>query len=75
MNRLRGAMDSASDFGSEGCGFKSHRGRFFCTTVCTLAFASFESSDYYWSRGCTESRFIMGFGMLCDSHVLKVAVL
>ena len=27
--RLSGAMDSASDFGSEGCGFESHLGRFF----------------------------------------------
>ena len=24
-----GVMDSASDFGSEGCGFKSHLGRYF----------------------------------------------
>ena len=28
-NSRCGAMDSASDFGSEGCGFESHR-RFFC---------------------------------------------
>ena len=28
--RLSGVMDSASDFGSEGCGFKSHLGRTFC---------------------------------------------
>lgn len=26
---LRGVMDSALDFGSKGCGFKSHRGQFF----------------------------------------------
>ena len=27
--RLGGVMDSASDFGSDGCGFKSHPGRTF----------------------------------------------
>ena len=29
--RLSGVMDSASDFGSEGCGFESHLGRCFST--------------------------------------------
>ena len=31
MQRLCGAMDSALDFGSKGCGFESHRSRFFST--------------------------------------------
>ena len=29
VDRPRGAMDSVSDFGSEGCEFKSRRGQFF----------------------------------------------
>ena len=29
INRPRGLMDMASDFGSEDCGFESHRGHFF----------------------------------------------
>ena len=29
----RGAMDSALDFGSRGCGFESHRDRFFFFSI------------------------------------------
>jgi hypothetical protein len=31
VTRPCGAMDSASDFGSESCGFESRQGLFFCS--------------------------------------------
>ena len=42
-----GVMDSASDFGSEGCGFKSHRGRsFYASKFFVFAFGNFFYSPF-----------------------------
>ena len=41
QHRLSGAMDSASDFGSEGCGFESHLGRSFLPSHQTYLSFSF----------------------------------
>ena len=40
-------MDSASDFGSGGCGFKSHPGRYF--------YLSTKLTDFSHNRVCNES--------------------
>ena len=40
-----GVMDSASDFGSEGCGFKSHLGRYFLLQY--IAYYSFSLASFF----------------------------
>lgn len=64
ITRPGGVMDSASDFGSEGCGFKSHPGRYFLP-VNVLNFIIIVKFDFMRSS-IPQLRLFM-FGKITDS--------
>ena len=65
--RPGGVMDSASDFGSEGCGFKSHLGRYFYKPELLI-------NKRYKHKLCTSSLTKTTNNFLQPLHLIQIAL-
>ena len=66
QRRPSGVMDSASDFGSEGCGFKSHLGRSFL--LKTIPLYLLKSASLIINPFRTQSKLILYKLLVQKSH-------